>query len=64
LTIDGDWRARADDAELARVLGEVLGAGLRLITDTPQHAMAGCPALAAVLRLTGGPRLAAAGAFR
>jgi hypothetical protein len=64
LTIDAAWRDRAGDAEVARVLGEVLGAGLRLIADTPQQAMAGCPALTAVLQLAGGPPLAAAGALR
>jgi hypothetical protein len=64
LAIDAAWRDRADDAELGHVLGEVLSAGLRLITDTPQHAMAGCPALTAVLQRTGGPPLAAAGALR
>ena len=64
LTIDAAWRDRADDTELAHVLGEVLSAGLRLIADTPQHAMAGCPALTAVLQLTGGPPLAVAGALR
>ena len=60
LTIDAAWRDRADDAELARVLGEVLSAGLRLIADTPQHALAGCPALTTVLELAGGPPLAGA----
>ena len=64
LTIDAVWRDRVDDAEAARVLGDVLGAGLRLIADTPQHALADCPALAAVLRLAGGPPVTAAGAFR
>jgi hypothetical protein len=64
LTIDAAWRDRADDTELALVLGEVLGAGLRLIADTPQQAMAGCPALAAVSQLAGGSPLAAAGALR
>jgi hypothetical protein len=64
LTIDAAWRHRADDAELAHVLGEVLSAGLRLIADTPQQAMAGCPALAAVSQLAGGSPLAAAGALR
>ena len=53
LTIDAAWRDRADDATLAHGLGEALSAGLRLIADTPRHAMAGCPALTAVLRLTG-----------
>ena len=48
----------------SRVLGEVLSAGLRLIADTPQHAMAGCPALTAVLQLASSPPLAAAGALR
>jgi hypothetical protein len=64
LTIDAAWRERADDAELARVLGEVLGAGLRLIADTPQQAMAGCPALAAVVQLAGSSPPATAGALR
>ena len=51
LTVDPAWRDRADDATLAHGLGEALSAGLRLIADTPHRAMAGCPALAAVLRL-------------
>lgn len=62
LTIDAAWCDRVDDTELARVLGEVLDAGLRLVADTPQHAMAGCPALAAVLRLVNAPP--AAGVLR
>ena len=53
LTVDPAWRDRADDATLAHRLGEALSAGLRLLADTPRHAMAGCPALTAVLRLTG-----------
>jgi hypothetical protein len=60
LSIDAAWRDRADDAELAHVLGAALSAGLRLLADTPQLALAGCPALTAVL--AGGPPLA--GAFR
>jgi len=53
LTVDAGWCDRVDDATLAHGLGEALGAGLRLLADTPRHAMAGCPALTAVLRLTG-----------
>ena len=67
LTVDAGWCDRVDDATLAHGLGEALGAGLRLLADTPRHAMAGCPALTAVLRLTGSGELrspVAAGAPR
>ena len=65
LAVDPAWRDRADDATLAHGLGEALSAGLRLLADTPRHAMAGCPALTAVLRLTGsGPVARPAGASR
>jgi hypothetical protein len=65
LAADSAWRDRADDATLAHGLGEALSAGLRLLADTPRHAMAGCPALTAVLRLTGsGPVASVAGAER
>ena len=57
LTVDAGWYERADDTTLAHGLGEALGAGLRLLADTPRHAMAGCPALTAVLRLTGSGEL-------
>jgi len=57
LTVDAGWCERADDTTLAHGLGEALGAGLRLLADTPRHAMAGCPALTAVLRLTGSGEL-------
>jgi hypothetical protein len=57
LTVDAGWCDRADDTTLAHGLGEALGAGLRLLADTPRHAMAGCPALTAVLRLTGSGEL-------
>jgi hypothetical protein len=53
VAVDPAWRERADDATLAHDLGEALSAGVRLLADTPRHAMAGCPALTAVLRLTG-----------
>ena len=53
LTVDAGWCDRADDTTLAHGFGEALGAGLRLLAGTPRHAMAGCPALNAVLRLTG-----------
>jgi hypothetical protein len=65
LAVDPAWRDRADDATLAHAVGEALSAGLRLLADTPRHAMAGCPALTAVLRLTGsGPVASVAGAER
>jgi hypothetical protein len=57
LTVDAGWCDRADDTTLAHDLGEALGAGLRLLADTPRHALAGCPALTAVLRLTGSGEL-------
>jgi len=57
LTVDAGWCDRADDTTLAHGFGEALGAGLRLLADTPRHAMAGCPALTAVLRLTGNGQL-------
>jgi hypothetical protein len=57
LTVDAGWCDRAHDTTLAHGLGEALGAGLRLLADTPRHAMAGCPALTAVLRLTGSGEL-------
>jgi hypothetical protein len=60
LAVDPAWRDRAGDPELARGLGEALDAGLRLIADTPHRALAGCPALAAVLRLTREPVTAGA----
>jgi hypothetical protein len=55
VAVDPAWRDRSGDAELARGLGEALSAGLRMIADTPHDAMAGCPALATVLRLTRAP---------
>jgi len=57
LTVDAGWCDRADDTTLAHGFGEALGAGLRLLADTPRHAMAGCPALTAVLCLTGNGQL-------
>lgn len=59
LAVDPAWRDRTGGAELAHGLGEALSAGLRLIADTPHRAMAGCPALVAVLRLTREPSGAA-----
>jgi hypothetical protein len=62
VAVDDAWRERAGHAELAHGLGEALRACLRLIADTPLDAMAGCPALTAVLRLTREP--VATGALR